>query len=221
MDFQEKCEIVLLEYYNSCNRPPSIRYNTEKIIKAITAVSGYDIAAVEVKEGHMQHLRGLLMTFESGADFGSFVEDRKHLEPHIKFDVSQSKKVALILLSSETYNNECWRRFTVIKEASHLFLEGDFLLEGTTNVAQLAKVLTDLKDASLNPQESNSSDEKVYSRDYMGVYAAMELLLPESAIRTWMTHEVNVRKQNSYQVASALKLPQKFVELRMVEWGLI
>lgn len=112
---------------------------------------------------------------------------------------------ALVLISDR--NNECWKRFTIIKEISHLFLtpsEEDF----NTDVYEQAKCLVDIK----------NGDEKLLNKEVSGIIAAIELLIPEG-IKSTIAHMAQVEKKSLYQISSALMVPQKFMEYRMEQWG--
>jgi len=113
---------------------------------------------------------------------------------------------ALILINDK--NNECWKRFTFLKEVSHLFLEdeGQFI----TDTEQLASSLVDME-----------MDSDGYSlREAAGILAAIEIGIPE-AIKSAIFHAINVDGLTPYQIAYRLKMPQKYVEYRLRQWGIM
>jgi len=113
---------------------------------------------------------------------------------------------ALVLISDK--NTECWKRFTFIKEISHLFLnpsEDDF----NTDTYEQAKCLVDIV----------NGDQELYKKEVSGIVAAMELLIPEGNKDT-IAHMAQVEKKSLYQIASTFMVPQKFMEYRMEKWGI-
>ncbi len=206
-----------MAFYQSLERPPSFRFATAQLCRAISSVSGFDIVPVVVPD--MEELRGMLMTFTERSGFDRFVEDHPLVREQTPQDLKFDKGVGLVLLSDA--NNPCWQRFTVIKEASHLYWESDNLLK-STDIGHLAKAVVDWKvsDDSDKSLALDPDNVELFVRDHFGILAALELLLPESSLRSWMEHEVNVKRLTTYQLAYTLKLPQRFVSIRMEQWGI-
>lgn len=119
---------------------------------------------------------------------------------------------ATILISD--HNNECWKRFIAIKEVSHLFIDQ----KQTADMSKLARSLVESSFMSL----SNMSDEQrtFFEREVSGVIAAIEILIPDS-LEQWAKHAYHVSKLSTRQIACQLKVPQKYVDHRLVEWGII
>lgn len=199
----------------SINHVPSIRFATGQLISAIEQVTEYQVVPLVV-DSDRDDLRGSLWVFESPQAFANWLEknpEYKSQTPDINY---QAKGVGLVLLNSK--ENQCWRRFTVIKEASHFLFESSFL-DAPTDIKSLAKAVVEMPSLT----SSGSIDEhqaELFLRDYTGIAAAIELLMPES-IRPNLAHSVNVKSQSAYQIAKNLMLPEKFVELRLRQWELI
>ncbi|MGI1671814.1 MAG: hypothetical protein K6L74_16030 [Neptuniibacter sp.] len=205
-----KADAVRDALYSAINYVPSVKYSTEKLITAIEHVSGFQVQTLVV-DMERSDLRGMLLVFESTDAFSMWLEDNSGYKSQLKPINDQAEGVGLVLLSSKC--NPCWQRFTVIKEASHLLFEAEDLLE-STDILELAKAVVEIPE----PGKEDGNAELFY-RDYSGIVAALELLMPE-AIRINVTHWVNVDKQTPYQVAEKLRIPEKFVEIRLDEWGL-
>ena len=210
-------EVLNVLYGDSCRLP--VQFNTRKLIKAISAVTGYQITHGQIK--NIPELRGMLFRFESGDHFRGYIDRHPTLRSHLNItdECLYADKVALILVSEDEENNECWRRFTVVKEAAHLLVEADEL-GNYTDVTRLANVLANT--ASLDQYESLSDEgRELLLRDYSGIEVAIQLFMPESTHKEWMTRQVHVEGKKPIDLAITLKLPQKFVEARMREFGLL
>lgn len=155
--------------------------NATKLLNVIGEDTGYSIATKIVAD--LQHLRGLL--------------------------VRLPRKNALILISDT--NNECWQRFTVVKEASHLFTEtneSDFNVDAYSQARSLVDMELEFEDINLLIREVN------------GVMAAIELLIPDS-MRLKVAHMYNVEKKTTYEIAETFMVPQKYMEHKMLaDWGI-
>lgn len=209
-DIRKKAQEVRAEIYKDCDYPPAVQSNVSKILKAISTLSGFQIATIIVPKEDMPKIKGMILPFPDGNDFAAYCEKHPHLKQHLKFE-HNGGSAAIILVSSE--NNPCWERFTIVKEASHLYFEGSDLI--SYPVRDLARALT----ATPSLDEQSEEDRVILERETTGIIAAIELLLP-CGTKEWMEHKVNVEKYSSYQVAVHLKLPEKFVLNRMRQWGL-
>lgn len=109
-----------------------------------------------------------------------------------------------ILVSEE--NNECWRRFVFMKELCHVFLDE----EDCKDVDGLAQALI---------YKGMRIDNENYAKEVSGVIAAIELLIPEH-LQAYFGHEIYVKKTDSKTLASRLKVPQKFMDWRLQNWGM-
>jgi hypothetical protein len=200
--------------YQNSERPPLIQFNTSKLIQAISSVTGYNISVVEASADDMPELRGMLLAFDDIERYKKFIDCRPSLVPHLKAQLQEPIGAALILVSKG--NNECWRRFTAIKEASHLLFEAADLAK-SSNPSVLAKVLT----ADGGPNEKLPEVEReILLREALGIVTAVELFMSDGTHCEWMKRKVNVENQTPYQLASSLMLPQRFIEARMNAWNL-
>jgi len=109
---------------------------------------------------------------------------------------------ALIILGDSSVNTECWERFTLIKEACHLFLDTD---ESFFNTDINKKV-----DGLISREIENHH----YSTEIEAVLAAVELLIPRE-FSTKIASMSNVEKKTSFEIASYFKVPLIFMEYRM------
>lgn len=157
-----------------------VAISTDKFARFIGKETGYTIESVIVPD--MVDLRGMLLRY--------------------------SAKKAVILISD--HNNECWRRFTYIKELSHLFLEknpDDF----NADALEQAKALVDIVQGLNDPPEEQ---KKLYISEITGIIAAMEIMIPEELLG-YIAHLSNVDKMRPYAIAAKFKVPQKFIEHQM------
>lgn len=152
--------------------------NTLKFQKVVEKETGYTIDSNSVP--NMGELRGMLIRYPD--------------------------KRALILISEE--NNECWKRFTFMKEISHLFLETESDCFNTDAFEQ-AKVLVD----------RGFGNEDLYRAEVIGAIAALEIMLPIES-KPDIAHRVRVNKDTPHTIAFLYKVPQKFVEYRLRQWSL-
>lgn len=210
----EKTRKVFEQVYLDCQYVPPVKVNTAKFLKAIGEISGFKIAAIELPAEDMPHLRGMLLPFLGRESCEKYLQSKPHLADHFKYGSMDAENSAIILTSSA--NNQCWARFTVIKEACHLYSEDTTELAENSDVYTTARVLVDLPCV----ESSCAGDKERFAREIIGIIAAIEIFMPER-IKEWMAREVNVEKNTPYQIAKKLMIPERFVEYRLREWGLI
>lgn len=157
----------------------------------------------------------MLIAFPEYGGFDAFLSDYPALKSEIPKDLDPQLGVGFIAISDSVENNECWKRFTIIKEASHLYWEQE-ALKSKTDVEHLARAVVDM--GILEEPEGKNSD--LFFRDHFGILAAMELLLPEQIFRPLFERKIIVEKKSAYSVAYELKVPKKFVEIRMAQWDI-
>lgn len=165
-------------FLEECSGRNPLKVNIEKLERVISEKTGVNI--IRYQSPKMSELRGMMIRLENGD--------------------------ALVLISDKI--TECWKRFTFIKEISHLFLtpsEDDF----NTDTYEQAKCLVDIA----------NGDQKLFKKEVSGIVAAMELLIPEGNKGT-IAHMAQVEHKNLYQISSTFMVPQKFMEHRMTEWGI-
>jgi len=108
---------------------------------------------------------------------------------------------AIILVGDKSINTECWERFTVIKEVSHLFLDKEKWFD--TDIMQKANGLV-----------SKEIENSHLAGELEAVLAAIELLIP-SEFSTKIAHMSNVENMTSLQIAEHFKVPLVYMEYRM------
>lgn len=128
----------------------------------------------------------------------------EHLLAMLLREEHANSKKATILIADK--NNECWSRLTHIKEVCHLYID-----EARIDHAEAEKVAVALLE--------RGDKSGYYDSEVLAAFTAIEIMIPEH-LRTWMTHEVNVEMKTPYQIAYTLKVPRKFVESKMREWGI-
>jgi len=204
---------IIDHIYNSSDYPPSVSLTTEAILKAVTQISGYKIFASEVPVAGGK-LRGQLLPFQSGEKFKSYITS-KNLQSRIRLNgIADDDRVALILLADSSTNNTCWARFTLVKEAAHLVLEGDSVAEWS-DITKLSLSLTSQKFDTLHGEMA------IYlNREQAAENLAVEILLCESRLRPWMERQINVNRKTVYEIAKILRVPQRFVEQEISKWGI-
>ncbi len=200
-----------MSLYNALEFNPSVKYATAHLIHAIEEVSGCQIRSLAVNM-ERDELRGMLAVFDSPGAFSKWLDQRPGYKAHLQPISDGAKGVGLVILSSKI--NDCWKRFTLIKEASHLLFEADELITHSTDIQALAKAVVDIP--ALGRPDAQA---ELFVRDYAGIAAALELLMP-AHIKENVSHWVNVDKQTPYQVAEKLRIPEKFVEIRLNQWSL-
>lgn len=107
-------------------------------------------------------------------------------------------------------NNRCWRRFVAIKEVSHLILDQ----KRTVDVSALARCLIEAE------FHRNDEDLDLFVRDVSGILAAIEIMMPDH-LKDWAKHQINSLGKSSKDISSMLVMPQKYVDHRLSEWGII
>tara|TARA_B110000196_G_scaffold34593_1_gene26087 strand:- start:276 stop:863 length:588 start_codon:yes stop_codon:yes gene_type:complete len=127
---------------------------------------------------------------------------------YVMFSDDDGNKSVEVYINGE--NNRCWKRFIAIKEVSHLILDQ----ETTVDFTALA--------ASLIDAEFHRNDEHVdlFIRDVSGVLAAIEIMMPEH-LKAWAANQVNILGKGSKELSSMLIMPQRYVDHRLNEWGII
>jgi len=169
------------KYLESCTGSRQpVAINTEKFAKVVEKETGYSVESIIIND--MEHLRGMIVRFP--------------------------EKKAIVFVSD--HNNDCWRRFTFIKEISHLFIETTPECFNSDAYEQ-AKALVDQYQT-----QDDVSDEsrKLLRAEVIGLVAAMEIMIPNELI-PYIAHLSNVEKMLPYAIASRLRAPQKFLEFKM------
>jgi hypothetical protein len=205
----KKCaSAVLHTVQERLNYPPNVRLSTELIVSAASQLSGFQIFSAVIPKDAMPELRGMLVTFESGADFSAYLKG-KVLNCQLDTGSIDNRPVAFILISNA--NNQCWARFTLVKEIAHLVLEQRDLLMPTR--------ISSLVEAVVKLGAFTNTNDVLVNREDAGVKAAVEIFMPDS-FKDWATRRINVNHEGPLQIAQLLMIPQKFVEQRLMEWGL-
>jgi hypothetical protein len=127
--------------------------------------------------------------------------------------IRRSPKNALVLIADSPTNNPCWQRFTFIKEVSHLFVETPDSF--SSDAWEQARVLVDRE-----YMRSSGDNQQRFAYEICGVVAAIELLIPHE-MKGRIAHMRNVEGKSNWAVASYFKVPEKFIEFRLREWGLV
>ena len=184
--------------------------NVNKFIDFIAEVTKWDIV-VEEFDG-MEHLRGLILK-------------------------NTPAKKALIIIGNNFENNDCWKRFTAIKEVSHIFLSLESQIECDDGLVMLQSIL-DMGRLTSN-YVFTESDIKVLAKavgmelteediqsavsisnphgvaEVSGVAAAIEILIP-------VCYKDQLRKDavsmNLNQMAARIKVPAYYLEHRLNQW---
>lgn len=205
---KECATTVLHTAYEKLSYNPNARLATELILDAISFLSGFQIVTRVIPKDAMSELRGMLLTFERGQDFQSYLSKKVNNPQFDTNSIKNDAPVALIFISGA--NNQCWLRFTLIKEVAHLVLEQKDLLS-STRVSHLVEAVV--------KSSAFSKENILVNREDAGVKAAVEIFMPES-LKDWAFNQINVRNNGPLQIAQHLMIPQKFVEQRLLEWGL-
>lgn len=108
---------------------------------------------------------------------------------------------AIILVGDKSINTECWERFTVIKEVSHLFLDKPEWFN--TDTVKKANGLV-----------SREIENSHFAGEIEVILAAIELLIPYE-FSTRMAHMSNVEEMTSLTIAEFFKVPLLYMEYRM------
>jgi len=152
-----------------------------------------------------------------------------------------TKKEALILVSGK--NNTCWKRFTAVKEACHLFLEyededvcdnalemaqalvlqtkytGNFLpndyVDGFSGTL-LEQIKSTISENSDNIDESIIKKELYERHEASAVVAAIEVMIPEYH-RSDLLSKVKIHGLK--ELAETFKVPALILEYRLNGWG--
>ncbi len=173
---EQQAKEIRAKYLESCGfLKEPIPINASKLANFISEFTGIKIEQVVIPD--LNHLRGMIVRYKDNT--------------------------AKVFLSDQ--NNNCWKRFTFIKEVSHLFLETD---PSKFNSDALKKA------SSLVDEAARSSNPELYQLEVSAIVAAMELLIP-SSLKNNILHLHNVKKLSPYQIADRFKVPQKYVEYRL------
>jgi Zn-dependent peptidase ImmA (M78 family) len=113
----------------------------------------------------------------------------------------RKSNTAIILVGDKSINTECWERFTVVKEASHLFLDKEEWFN--TDITQRANGLV-----------SKEIENSHIAGEIEAVLAAIELLIPFE-FSTRIAHMSNVEEMTSLIIAEYFKVPLLYMEYRM------
>lgn len=171
-------------------------------------------------------------------DFAKFIADSNDLKLNVKFGsgmpalrglilLSKKEKNATVLLSND--NNNCWKRFTLIKEICHLFLEHEHNIDNDDalkmaeslmlHVAFLPNFLptchTDIKDEYKNFEDVLNP---LGAEETSAVVAAIEILIPvdtKAWIADWIEEGCHLN-----DISLKLKVPNLILEHRLKEWCL-
>jgi len=174
------------KYLASCTGSRQpVAINTKKFATVVEEETGYGVESLVIND--MEHLRGMIVRFP--------------------------QKKAIIFVSD--HNNDCWRRFTFIKEISHLFIETTPECFNSDAYEQ-AKALVD---QFQTPDDVSPASEKLLHAEVSGIVAAMEIMIPDELI-PYVAHLSNVDKMLPYAIASRLKVPQKYLEYKMRQHGI-
>lgn len=146
-----------------------------------------------------------------GEEYGVKITSEVSVElgTHLRGMLLRKPGEATILIADS--NNECWRRFVYVKEICHIFIDDEH--EFTEDAERLAIDL--VREGGEDHQPSLA-----YRSELIAAYAAIDIMIPPH-LKHWMAHKANVEGQTPYQIAFALKVPKKYVEYRIREWGSI
>ena len=175
--------------------------------------------ALEIRDAYLESTQGLEKLPIHDGKLKNIIQERTgwtitdRIVPgltHIRGMLARrpANKEALVLIADSDVNNECWRRFTFIKEISHLFLEDTE--ESYCNDA--------LKLASTLVETEIETDRSLFMKEAIGVVAAIELLIP-TGHKDHIQHLVTKGFSN-YQIASKYKVPERYIEYRLNKWGI-
>lgn len=164
-------------YYENCEgiKQP-IAINTQKLANSIGENLGYTITS-HTTTALGEHVLAMIYRIEN-------------------------KNEAVVLVADSS--NECWKRFTYIKEVCQLFID-----DKRDNPAEATEIVETLLNQDI--------DGKYYQSEVLAAFTAINIMIPDY-LETWMKHQVNVERKTSFQVAAQLKAPRKYVEFRMREW---
>lgn len=196
--------------------------NALKFANYIAKQQGYELKVVTVDIGNA--LRGMILTKESTIP-----------------------KEALVFMSNSTSNNICWKRFTLVKEICHLFLEhekdikNDCALETAEALSQQSKFLPNFLPTNGKGDEIREIIKKIIEKksktsigDDDPFECLMDLTNPIGAAETgavvaaievmiplrnkeWIVAQMNNGMDIS-TLAEQLKVPKLMLEHRLKEW---
>lgn len=114
-------------------------------------------------------------------------------------------------------HNHCWARYLVCKELAHLLMYNP---SGTnTHFTASFEDASKLIDELTNCRIDDFSDQALI--DFTAWYAAIELLIPSewlpkiSEVRKQISEDPELRNQENKQIATALRVPEKILEVRL------
>ena len=163
-----------VKFLEQCEYKIPLRINVGKFARVVSEQTGIEITSVELPD--MGSLRGMLYR--------------------------PSEKKAVVLISNSEPNNECWKRFTFIKEISHLFLEDKNNFNKDAYLQAICLVDDDMRDSPHFQHELN------------GIISAIEIMIPDTMLGT-IEHLARVKKLDAYSIAEMFMVPLKFLEYKM------
>lgn len=196
--------------------------NAVKFANYIARQQGYELKVVTVDIGNA--LRGMILTKEN-----------------------TTPKEALVFISNSTGNNICWKRFTLVKEICHLFLEheksikNDCALETAEALAHQSKFLPNFLPSNGLGDQIREIVKKIIEEktqiligdddpleclmDFTNPIGAAETGAVVAAIeimiparnREWIGTQMS-NGMNISTLAEQLKVPKLMLEHRLKEW---
>lgn len=216
----EKQSRELYNYYvkENLNNKQPLAINSTKFANFVADNRGYELTMLTSPMDFA--LRGMILTKET-----------------------TTPKEALIFISDS--NNTCWKRFTVIKEISHLYLdhESNVNFDNALKVAQgvskqavfLPDFLPDNGDAEFEAELKKILEEstKEYIEDSATEYVlshlnsigaaetgavvfAIEIMIP-IALKEWIKQQLE-NQLTLDEIADQLKVPKIMLEYRLNQW---
>lgn len=199
---------------HKCKGRRPLAINTRQFVECIAGAMDWSLVFKSIPDMHA--LRGMILR-----DF--------------------TKREALILVSDK--NNTCWKRFTAVKEACHLFLEyededvcdnalemaqalvlqtkytGDFLpndyVDGSSGTL-LEQIKSTISENSDNIDQSIIKKELHEKHEVAAVVAAIEVMIPEYH-RSDLLSKIEI--DGLKKLAETFKVPALILEYRLNGWG--
>jgi len=179
-------------------------------------------------------------------DFSKFIAESNKLSLKIEYGgsmpalrglilLNNDKSNSLVLLSDE--NNNCWKRFTLVKEICHIFLEHEHKIEND-NALKMAEALMfhvaflpnflptgDTSNLSKEAEKDYETFEALLGKinplgaeETSAVVAAIEILIP-AICKDWISKWIE-QGCHLNDISSKLKVPNLILEHRLKDWGL-